>query len=142
MIKYLENNKHSAISSEELAAAILSSKTIKEAAEKVHLSTKTVYAKMATMDFQVAYNQAKAEVLRNTITSINNNMLEAVNVIAEVMRDKKANPATRLQAAQTILSGANKLNSYLMDYEYRALAGVRGGFWSDQQEKEINKLKE
>lgn len=97
---------------------------------------------MATNSFQVAYNQAKAEVLRNTITSINKNMLEAVNVIAEVMRDKKANPATRLQAAQTILSGANKLNIYLSDYEYRAAEGVRGAFWNDEQEKEIDKLTE
>lgn len=43
----------------------------------------------------------------------------AVDTVAEIMQDKEANPATRLQAAQTLLNNASKFASRLAGDEWQ-----------------------
>lgn len=100
--------RSSAISNEEIVISLLGSGTIKEAAAAAGVSERTLYGRMSDKDFQVIYRAAKADMVRKAVININDKLEAAIETIADVMQDKKLNPATRLQAAQTILNNAAK----------------------------------
>lgn len=105
--------KLKAISDEEIIAALLQHGTIKEAAAAVGAAPRTVYDRMRDKEFISSYMEAKNDVLRVAVLSINKRISEAVDAIAEIMNNSDVNPATRLQAAQTILSNASKYAAIL-----------------------------
>lgn len=86
----------------------MTNKTIKEAAAAAGIAPRTLYDRMGEKDFREEYKAAKAGVMRQAAISLNGKTTAAVDTIAEIMQDKGANPATRLQAAQTILNNAAK----------------------------------
>ena len=108
------------VSDEKIIAALLNSGTIKEAAAAVKLSERAIYDRMNTGEFKALYQEAKAEIVRAAVFSINSKMQQAIETIADVMNDTDNNPATRLQAAQTILNTACKFSKHLEDNEQRA----------------------
>ena len=105
--------KQSAISDEEIITAILNNSTLKAAAAAVGISERALYDRMNSGDFQVLYKQARTDVLRDAVATLNGHIQDAINVIAEIMTDQELNAATRLQAAQTILSNAQKFSHRL-----------------------------
>ena len=105
--------KAKAVSDEELVVALLDHGTIKEAAQAVGLSERTVYDRMTKSDFQAIYRAAKNDLIRSAVVSLNKRIQSAVDVIVDIMEDAETNPATRLQAAQTILSNAAKFSTRL-----------------------------
>ena len=102
-----------AVSNEEMLAAILASKTFKEAADSLDISIRTIYERMHTTDFRMMYTDAKAEILRTAVNSVNSHVAEALETVAGIMNDTKNNPAVRLQAAQTIINSTYKLRDTL-----------------------------
>jgi predicted DNA-binding ArsR family transcriptional regulator len=101
------------ISDEEILAALLSSGTVREAASAAGLPIRTLYDRMNTPDFQIMYREARAEILRAAVHNMNAQIQEAVNTIAGIMTNEEINPATRLNAAQTLLSNAAKFSARL-----------------------------
>ncbi len=102
-----------AISDEEIIAALLSSGTVREAASVAGLPIRTLYDRMNAPDFQIMYREARAEILRAAVHNMNAQIQEAVNTIAGIMTNEEINPATRLNAAQTLLSNAAKFSARL-----------------------------
>lgn len=102
----MANNK--GVSDEEIIAAILQHGTIKEAAAAAGISTRTIYTRMDNREFRSLYMSAKDDIIRKAVFSINGKLSAAVDAVTEIMQDKEVNPATRLQAAQTILNNAGK----------------------------------
>lgn len=102
-----------AISDEEIIAALLSSGTVREAASAAGLPIRTLYDRMNAPDFQIMYREARAEILRAAVHNMNAQIQEAVNTIAGIMTNEEINPATRLNAAQTLLSNAAKFSARL-----------------------------
>ena len=102
-----------AISDEEIIAALLSSGTVREAASAAGLPIRTLYDRMSKPDFQIMYREARAEILRAAVHNMNAQIQEAVNTIAGIMTNEEINPATRLNAAQTLLSNAAKFSARL-----------------------------
>jgi len=100
--------KGKAVSDEQIIAALLNSGTIKAAAAAAGVSERTVYDRMANGEFQALYKAAKADLIRAAVLSLNGKVQAAIDTIADVMNNEQNNPATRLQAAQTILSSAGK----------------------------------
>lgn len=96
----------SAASDEEIIAALISFPTVKEAAKSLNISTKTIYNRLNDGEVMAAYQSAKADILRGAVMSFSRKLESALNVVAEIMEDQKANPAVRLQAAQTIINNA------------------------------------
>lgn len=94
---------------EQIVAALIGRGTIKEAAAAVGVSERTIYARMNDAAFKVVYEAAKADIVRNAVFNINNQLQAAIDTIVEVMEDKDNNAAVRLQAAQTILNHAEKM---------------------------------
>lgn len=108
-------------SDEVLAAALVTCGTIREAAKQTGVAERTFYDRMKGKDFQNVYNAAKADILRGAVLNTTRQLQGAVDVIAEIMNDKTANPATRLQAAQTILKTAGKLQENLASMDALAM---------------------
>ena len=114
-----------AISDEEIIAALLQSATLKEAAELAGISPRSLYDRMNRENFIAAYQRAKAEHLRAALLSLNGKVEEAIATIAGIMQDEKTNPATRLQAAQTILNHAGRISKQLSQEEAEATRAAR-----------------
>lgn len=114
-----------AISDEEIIAALLQSATLKEAAAIAGISPRSLYDRMNREDFIAAYQRAKAEHLRAALLSLNGKVEEAIATIAGIMQDEKTNPATRLQAAQTILNHAGRISKQLSQEEAEATRAAR-----------------
>ena len=114
-----------AISDEEIIAALLQSATLKEAAALAGISPRSLYDRMNKETFIAAYQRAKAEHLRAALLSLNGKVEEAIATIAGIMQDEKTNPATRLQAAQTILNHAGRISKQLTQEEAEATRAAR-----------------
>lgn len=66
--------------------------------------------------------------MRQATQALNSRIAGAVDTIAEIMQDVDANPAIRLQAAQTILSQAAKFSERLDAVDTKAEEMRRGLF--------------
>lgn len=124
--------KGKAISDEQIIAALLNSGTIKAAAAAAGVSERTVYDRMADGEFQALYKAAKADLIRAAVLSLNGKVQAAIDTIADVMNNEQNNPATRLQAAQTILSSAGKFAQRLQADESSVIMQIdsnRFGAW-------------
>lgn len=111
-----------AISNEEIIAALLQHGTIKEAAEAAGTTPRTIYDRMQEREFVAEYETAKNDIIRQAVFSINSKLSEAIDAVAEIMNNTDVNPATRLQAAQTILNNAGKFAERLTKDERHARA--------------------
>lgn len=109
--------KSKAISDEELIAALLQHGTIKEAAAVAGVAPRTFYDRMKDTKFRALYTEAKNDILRKAVFTINDRLSEAVTIVAEIMNDTSNNPAVRLQAAQTIINNAGKFSERLVKDE-------------------------
>lgn len=101
------------VSDEKIIAALLQHGTIKEAAKAAGVSVRTIYDRMQDMKFTAAYMEANNDVLRKAITNLNKHIGEAINTVAEIINNPEVNPATRLQAAQTMLSYIDKYTNHI-----------------------------
>ena len=102
--------KKSAVSDEEIIAALLSSGSLNEAAKATGLAPRTLYDRMGQREFQAAYSAAKADIIRQAAFAMNRNISKAVDAITEIMTNSDNSAATRLQAAKLILESAGKLS--------------------------------
>ena len=109
--------KCATVDDEIIIAALLEHGTVRAAADSLNISTRTIYDRRRSVDFQMAYNDAKTEVFRSAVYDINKRLSEAVEVVAGIMNDPDNNPAVRLQAAQTILNNAAKFSARLESSE-------------------------
>lgn len=108
-----------AVSNEEIIAALIQNGTIKEAAAAAGITPRTIYDRMQDKEFKAEYIEAKSEIIRKAVFMINTKLAEAIETTAAIMADTEANPATRLQAAQTIFNSAAKFAERLNDEEAR-----------------------
>lgn len=111
---------NNAISNEEIIAALLQHGTIKAAADAAGVGIRTIYDRMNEREFRAEYAQAKADIVRQAVFSINGKLAAAIEAVADIMTDKEVNPATRLQAAQTIINNAGKFAERLTKDETAA----------------------
>ena len=109
-----------AISNEEIIAALLQHGTIREAAEAAGTTPRTIYDRMKDREFRADYMEAKNDIIRKAVFSINERLSEAIDAVSDIMNDADTNPAVRLQAAQTILNNAGKFAERLTHDEYQS----------------------
>lgn len=97
------------VSNERIVAALLTSKTMQEAAESCGLTERAIRKRMETPEFRMLYADAKTAILERATTSIQGHTSAAVDTMAEVMKDTKNAPQVRLNAADAVLRNALKL---------------------------------
>jgi predicted DNA-binding transcriptional regulator AlpA len=105
------------ISNEELVAALMQHGSVSEAAEAIGLSSRAFYDRMKQTEFRLLYAEARNDLLRSAAASMRQRIGEAVATIAEIMQDKEAPAAVRLQASQTILNNALKFCERITEAE-------------------------
>ena len=113
----MTRKKQTGISDEEIIAALISTGTIREAARTAGISERALYERMKSGEFQALYKAAKADTIRAAVNALNARTQAAIDTIAEIMEAQDVNPATRLQAAQTILNHAGRFADRLQAAE-------------------------
>ena len=93
---------------EQIIAALLQHGTITEAAQACGVSPRTIYDRMNEREFRAQYMEAKNDIIRKAVYSINGKLGAAIDAVSEIMTDANVNPAVRLQAAQVIINNAGK----------------------------------
>lgn len=102
-----------AVSDEEIIAALLNSGSIAQAAGLTGLSPRTIYDRMGTRDFKAAYSAAKSDIVRAAVLNMNRSLSAAVEVITGIMNDDSNSAGTRLQAAKMIIENAARFSDRL-----------------------------
>ena len=106
----MAKKNQTAVSDEEIIAALLNSGSIAQAAELTGISARSIYDRMGTRDFKAAYSAAKSDLVRAAVLTMNRSLSEAVEVVTEIMNNDKNNAGTRLQAAKMIIENAAKFS--------------------------------
>lgn len=119
------------IANEVIVAALLQHKTVAEAAQAAGISTRTLYDRMQTDEFQGLYTAARTEVYRHAVAHLSEKLTAAIDTVADIMQDEDVNPAVRLQAAQTIINNANKCNDRLTAEEQRTKNMLQTNRWDN-----------
>lgn len=117
-----------AISNEEIIAALLQHGTVKEAAAAAGTTPRTIYDRMNDREFRSEYMEAKNDIIRKAVFSINEKLSAAIDAVVDIMNDKETNPAVRLQAAQTIINNAGKFSDRLTKDEYQSRNEAKNPF--------------
>lgn len=112
------------VADEQIVAALLACGSIRAAAANIGVTERTIYDRMKSQEFKFLYEQARADVLRSALSSVNGKLTEALETVAAIMKNDDINPATRLQAAQTIINAAAKFSDHLYRSETRAEGGM------------------
>ena len=102
-----------AVSDEEIIAALLNSGSITQAAELTGISPRTIYDRMGTRDFKAAYSAAKSDLVRAAVLNMNRSLTAAVEVVTSIMNDEGNNAGTRLQAAKLLIENVAKFSDRL-----------------------------
>ncbi|MBQ1388628.1 MAG: helix-turn-helix domain-containing protein [Clostridia bacterium] len=85
-----------AVSNEEIIAALLQHGTIKDAAAAAGTTPRTIYDRMNDREFRAEYMEAKNDIIRKAVFTINEKLSAAIDTIADIMTDADNNPAIRL----------------------------------------------
>ena len=119
------------ITDEQIVIAIMNGGTIRAAAATLGITERCIYDRMNEGEFQALYKSAKADIMRQAVCNINSKLEAAINTVFEVMTNEEVNPATRLQAAQTIIGTAAKFADRLTTTEQSVITQIESNdtYW-------------
>jgi len=110
-----KRKNQTAVSDEQIIAALLNSGSIAKAAEMTGIAPRTIYDRMGYREFKAAYSAAKADLVRQAVLNMSRNLSAAVDVVTEIMNDDGNPAATRLQAAKMIIENAARFTDRIND---------------------------
>ena len=84
---------------ERAVIAVLTKSTFRAAAREIGKSPRTLRRLMATPEFEAAYRDAKASLIRTATNVLSNNAGRAAGVLRKVFDDRKSTDAARVSAA-------------------------------------------
>ena len=93
---------------EDAIVALLTTRTVEEAARVVGVSTKTLLRWMKEPEFDTAYRAAKRAAFGQSIARLHYLSSAAVTTLGKVMLEAGTPPATRVRAADSILDHTTK----------------------------------
>jgi transposase-like protein len=93
---------------EEAIAALLTHRTIEEAARSLDIATKTLLRWMKEPEFDAAYRAAKRAAFGQSIARLHHLSSAAVSTLGKIMLDSATPPGTRVRAADSILDDTTK----------------------------------
>ena len=91
---------------EDAIAALLTCKTVAEAAEVASIGQNTLFRWLRMEDFKTAYRNARKEVVAQAIAQIQNGLSDAVKTLTDIMKDNKAPASARVAAGKIMLDMA------------------------------------
>ena len=93
---------------EQAIAALLSHRSVEEAARAVGISANTLLRWLTDPDFDAACREARRTAFSQSIARLQDAAGAAVTTVLKIMLDLKAPAATRLRAAEIVLEQATK----------------------------------
>jgi transposase-like protein len=93
---------------EEAIVALLTNRTIEEAARSIGVDPKTLFRWMKEPDFDAGYRAAKRAAFAQSIARLHHLSSAAVSNLGKIMLDSATPPATRVRAADSILDHTAK----------------------------------
>jgi hypothetical protein len=93
---------------EEAIAALLSERSIEEAARVCGMSAKTLLRWLKITEFRSAYLEARGQALGQSNARLQQATSAAVTTLLKLMVSPEAPPATRVRAAQSVVELAQK----------------------------------
>ena len=93
---------------EESILALLSNRSIEEAARIAGVGVRSLYRWMKEPEFDAAFREAKRASFSQSIARLHQMTSAAVSTLGKVMIDPKTPPSTRVRAADSILDHAAK----------------------------------
>lgn len=94
---------------EKIIAALISSKTVKEASELCGISERQIYKRLNDEEFKIEYNSARTRIVTQAVGNIQGLLGEAIERLRSVMNDSDSSPQTQINAADAILRHCLKL---------------------------------
>jgi hypothetical protein len=94
--------------SEEAIAALLTHRTIDEAAKAVGVASKTLLRWLQLPEFRAAYHQARRDAFSQCTARLQQASSAAVSTLLKVMVDQNSPAASRVRAADCVLSHSSK----------------------------------
>ena len=97
------------IEEEKIISVLLASSTRKEASKKLGIGLNALYARMNSPDFKDKYQKARDALIKEVIDRLQTSMLEAVEVIKEILNDRTLSPQIRLNASDALLRHGTRM---------------------------------
>jgi putative insertion element HTH domain-containing protein len=88
--------------------ALLSTRSVEEAARSVKVAVKTLYRWLKESDFDAAYRKARRDTFGQTIARLQQGSPVAAAVLLKMVVDVQTPPSTRVRAAEIVLDKAAK----------------------------------
>ena len=101
------------IEDEKIIVALMTHRTIREAAESIGITDRTIYARMRNVEFEQAYKCARTDLLRGTVAEVGTRVQDALSVISEIMHSEDSSAQVRLNAASMLLNYSEKAQDRL-----------------------------
>jgi hypothetical protein len=93
---------------EEAIVALLSQRSIEEAAKSCNTPARTLYRWLKEPDFDAAYRAARRQAYGQSISRLQQGATAAATTLLKVMIDPATPPSTRVRASEAVLSHAAK----------------------------------
>jgi hypothetical protein len=106
---------------EEAIAALLTHRSIDEAARAIGVSPNTLLRWLKEPEFQTAYREARRAAYGQATARLQQATSAAVSTLLKIMVDANAPPSTRVRAADSVLDHANQAIE-IEDVEVRVAA--------------------
>lgn len=98
------------IKDEIVVAALITKPSVREASKACGLSETQIYQRMKEPGFAKLYREARRDLLAGCTVAMQSQLGQAVETMAEIMKDEKTPAQTRLAAAESFVRNALKLN--------------------------------
>jgi hypothetical protein len=106
---------------EEAIAALLTHRSIEEAAKSVGIGTQTMLRWLKIPEFDAAYRQARRAACSQSTARLQQATGAAVSTLLKIMVDQNSPPSVRVRAADSVLDHASKAIE-IEDVEVRVAA--------------------
>jgi hypothetical protein len=106
---------------EEAIVALLSQRSVEEAARSVNVPARTLYRWFKEPEFNAAYRDARRAAFSQSVARLQQMSAAAVSTLGKIMVDASAPAASRVRAAHSVLDHAAKAIE-LEDLEARLAA--------------------
>lgn len=93
---------------EEAIVALLSHRSIDDAAQAIHIAPRTLLRWMKEPEFHVAYREARRMAFWQSVARLQQASSAAVSTLLKVMVDPVTPPATKVRAADSVLDHSAK----------------------------------
>ena len=96
-----------------MIAALITKSSVSAASKACGLSETQIYQRMKDPEFAILYKEARRDLLAGCTVTMQSQMGQAVETMAQIMTNEENTPQVRLNAADTILRHGLKLTEQI-----------------------------